>query len=358
MRILRLHSFEGRPGGAERQIEWANEELRRRGHSVLTFSFSDPYAGWETAPKRGSFVSDLRSPEAWRRVNNAILGFTPDVIHLHHFQAYFGSIAKALGQTKVPIVFTAHDAEVVCPISTLVLPSGTKCEGGIELRCQLTGCEVGYGLALNLLERRTFDRLRIKTYIAPSRAIQEMLSLHGYEPTVHIPPIVPVHTIYPPREPTGVVGFLGRIEPPKGLPFLVSILRKIRETRPMTLDIAGDGSTPVPDEPWITKRGWLDGSALDTWWRGIDVLAVPSITWENYGLVAAEAVMRGVPCVVADVGGLPEVPGVQVASTPAEWAAYISSAGEGWGVDARNRLIRENSAEAHVTATLAVYGAL
>ncbi|MDY3557839.1 glycosyltransferase [Gemmata sp. JC673] len=109
-----------------------------------------------------------------------------------------------------------------------------------------------------------------------------------------------------------VVLFLSRVHPKKGVTDLL-LPAFARLTRPATLVIAGgaDGSAPdYPDEVartaerlGLTARVRILGPIAppDRWavLDGAAVLALPSHQ-ENFGLVVAEAMARGVPVVVSD----------------------------------------------------------
>jgi glycosyltransferase involved in cell wall biosynthesis len=58
----------------------------------------------------------------------------------------------------------------------------------------------------------------------------------------------------------------------------------------------------------VEYLGWCAGSRLEAFYDTIDVLAVPSI-YEPFGLVALEAVARGIPVVCPVLGGLKEILG-------------------------------------------------
>ncbi|USQ76600.1 glycosyltransferase family 4 protein [Ornithinimicrobium cryptoxanthini] len=115
------------------------------------------------------------------------------------------------------------------------------------------------------------------------------------------------------------IGFLGRLAPEKGITVLLeslSVLRD-RDSRVEAL-IAGESRFTSATEAeeiqgalarageHVVLGGWMD---RDSVLSQIDVLAVPSVGPESFGLIAAEAMAAGVPVVVSDAGALPEVVG-------------------------------------------------
>jgi D-inositol-3-phosphate glycosyltransferase len=113
-----------------------------------------------------------------------------------------------------------------------------------------------------------------------------------------------------------MVVFAGRIEPGKGLPVLLDALDLIPpQTRPL-LAVIGDFTAGYDDTGELRSRlGALvesgrvrsvppqPQSALATWFRAADLVAVPSYS-ESFGLVALEAQACGTPVVATRVGGL------------------------------------------------------
>lgn len=123
-----------------------------------------------------------------------------------------------------------------------------------------------------------------------------------------------------PRPRTGqplTIGVVSRLEPIKGMDWVVPAFAKVLATHPgMRLLVVGDGSQrrlmerqvedlQVPaDKVEFTGRQQQD--ALQTCYDRIDILLMPSRS-EGFGLTAIEGMARGCVPVVSRVGGLPEV---------------------------------------------------
>lgn len=116
-----------------------------------------------------------------------------------------------------------------------------------------------------------------------------------------------------------VLGFVGRVQPLKGLATAVEALAAVRESLPEARLLVVGGPSGPAGEAEIARVGRLverlgltehvrfvppqDHTRLPTYYRAADVLLVPSRS-ESFGLVAAEAQACGVPVVAARVGGL------------------------------------------------------
>ena len=98
-----------------------------------------------------------------------------------------------------------------------------------------------------------------------------------------------------------VIGFVGRLDPCKGLDFLFDAVSQTAPGPNTVLLIAGDG----PDEARLRRRAQNAGLAGNIVWAGrvdapasayaaMDVLVLPSI-YEGFGLVLLEAMAAGVP---------------------------------------------------------------
>jgi glycosyltransferase involved in cell wall biosynthesis len=110
-----------------------------------------------------------------------------------------------------------------------------------------------------------------------------------------------------------VIGYLGRVDPPKGVEDVVRAAGLLNVT---TLIAGAPHLAPVTYLPTLQAladsvapgRVQFLGPVSEPWdfLRRIDVLVVPSRR-EPWGRVAAEALTVGVPVVAADAGGLPGI---------------------------------------------------
>ncbi|MEV7100386.1 glycosyltransferase family 4 protein [Micrococcus luteus] len=115
------------------------------------------------------------------------------------------------------------------------------------------------------------------------------------------------------------VGYLGRLSFDKGFHLLMDVAEELHREQPdeWRFIVAGEPRFTTEDDAReigkrlaasraVTARGWqAPGDFLPT----VDVLVVPSLAPESFGLVAAEAMAAGVPVAVSDTGALPEVAG-------------------------------------------------
>ncbi len=108
------------------------------------------------------------------------------------------------------------------------------------------------------------------------------------------------------------LGFIGRLDPKKGLERLLDVFSEpaLRIPERFALSIAGSGEPEY--ERRISRRvaelrtraidismaGVVRDAAKERWFAECDVVVMPSFT-ENFGIVAAEALARGVPVIAS-----------------------------------------------------------
>lgn len=109
------------------------------------------------------------------------------------------------------------------------------------------------------------------------------------------------------------VGFVGRLSPEKGLPFLVEAFKKLKTDRETHLDIVGDGPEKALTvkkvevlrlEDDVTFHGYLPDPEII--YSTLDILVLPSLT-EGIPLTLLEGMQVGLPIIASKVGGIPDI---------------------------------------------------
>jgi glycosyltransferase involved in cell wall biosynthesis len=160
---------------------------------------------------------------------------------------------------------------------------------------------------------------------APNSDVPRILRARGmqHQPVATIPLGVDVHRFSGAESlvleaPRPRVGFIGRLEPVKGLDVLLEAFSRLQS--PASLLIVGDG----PERARLVEQASLDPrvrwlpampfEAIPSVLKSFDVLVLPSVTIppahkEQFGRVLVEAMAAGVPVVGSDSGAIPEVIG-------------------------------------------------
>lgn len=139
--------------------------------------------------------------------------------------------------------------------------------------------------------------------------------------------------------PTGPlrIGFLGRLSMDKGVLVLLEAMQLLDQQSPgeYRLLLAGAPRFVSENERIRLEQairaagqvaelvGWVD---RDDFLPRIDLLVVPSVAPESFGLAAVEAMAAGVPLLVSDAGALPETVGQHATVVPAGDAAALAAA--------------------------------
>jgi glycosyltransferase involved in cell wall biosynthesis len=255
-------------------------------HPAAPVPSSPPGASWKQyrlkASGQGKAFRYLYDP---RRLHRVLAEFRPDLVHVEEEPESLSMLQVSLLRRRYSfrLVFfsweNVHPQHLGWPVRKWTFESS---DAGIVGNCAaLTRCEqLGFHKPLALIPQYGFD-------IAP-----QPLRASTSKPFV--------------------VGYAGRLVAEKGLQTLADATRSLPDT---ALLLAGSGALAdeLARQPHITLLGALQRHNMDLFWRGIDLLALPSLTtprWaEQFGRVLVEAMARGVPVVGSSSGAIPEVIG-------------------------------------------------
>jgi glycosyltransferase involved in cell wall biosynthesis len=323
VRILVATASQTVVGGLETYLRAVLPMLSERGHEVALMS------AYEPAPDRASLgfpglpIRVAADPAAARAVADE---WRPDVVYTQNSPDPAVDAALA---GRFPTVLFTHDYAGACisgakrhalPLAVCSRRLGPACLGlYFPRRCG--GLSPATALTLYRTNRRRQDLLpRYRTVIVASHAMAADFVRNGVPAgrvsvNPYFPATKPDAAPPAPRPRTDRVLFVGRITALKGWREIVQAIPVVSAAlrRPLTLVVAGDGPDRGAFEREARRRrvqaeflGWIGPEERDAQMRAADVLAVPSVWPEPFGLVGIEAGGVGLPSVGYAVGGIPD----------------------------------------------------
>lgn len=247
-----------------------------------------------------------------------------DVAHLHiHYGTLTSAIIAPLRRHRIPTVQHLHEYRSFCTIS-IARRNGqtcTSCSVGNYLPGIVHRCNRGSFLrsAITCGEIYVADMLGAKSwpqrFLAVSDFQRDMLVQQGMPEdrlfTLHNPVDEAFFGAETAADRSSILYF-GRIEEYKGVFDLLEIARRLPSVR---IVVAGDGNDRTAFEALISRGNLPNIHVLgpvgkDRLLRELEqarAVLVPSRCNETFGLSAVEAMAAGVPAIVTEMGGLPEV---------------------------------------------------
>lgn len=247
-----------------------------------------------------------------------------DIVHVAGASFFPVLIAWLWGK---PLVIEHHGFQAVCPTGQLLIePGGVPCPGyfaaGKHRECLRCRSDDNW-LASFKLWAGTFVRRylcnRAASNVVPTAWLGELLGLPN---TVPIPHGVEVGNLRSnslrQAKPSRIV-FQGRLVSTKGLTVLLEAASILRlEGRVFEILVIGDGperarmqelTEKMQLKSYVHFTGSIATTDLDLIFATANVVVVPSLGGEVFGLVLAETMSRGLPVVASDLGSFTEVLG-------------------------------------------------
>ena len=337
MKILMVNKFHYLKGGSEKYYFDLANLLKEHGHEVAFFSMKDD-KNIETGCKE-YFVenSDMNSKNPFKALdviyskNNekimekALDDFEPDVVHLNNFQRQLSaSIIKPIKKRNIPIVFTAHDLQAICPNKTMLDSRNNICEeclNGSYRNCIKKRCiknsklKSMLGAIENLYYRnKAIYTEKIDKIITPSEFYRKKIIEYG----VNNNKVLAIHNFIDlPKEneekTEDYAIYFGRISKEKGIFNLIEALGKLKNGN---LYIAGSG----PDEENLKKKveelnisnrvkflGYLQKEDLNNYILSSRFAVLPSIWYDNCPYSVLETLAQGKAILGSNIAGIPEL---------------------------------------------------
>lgn len=386
MRILLVNNHEHIGGGSERVYQGTASLLEAFGHEVATLSCGDPPPANPArhsvllSPNdyfnRGAPLQTIRNlaryvywPRAARELDELIVKFRPDAVHLHIFYGQLSSsILPVLRRRDVRTVMTVHEYRMLCPVSTLYTPKLGICERcaagdythAVRNRCNRNSLGTSSISAIESGIRDLFfnyteyiDHFLMVSQFCKEKHIQHRPELARVSSVLHNFVEVRAAPKAPRNAPRKIL-YAGRLAPEKGLRLLCLTVMTRRD---VILEIAGSGplalelKTEFGDCPSISFLGKLEASELHGRMQNAWSTVAPSEWFENNPMSILESLASGTPVIGARIGGIPEL--IDDGKTgwlfdPSDAAALSAAIDRALATSSEHRLEMGRAAQMHV----------
>jgi glycosyltransferase involved in cell wall biosynthesis len=317
-------------GGAERSVQFLAEALADEGHDVVVACLERQggitrdivngvpvyYLGldnvyWPFGYDRHHSIGkllwharDTYNRGMAERVGDILATETPEVVHTNNLAGFSVAIWHKVKEQGIPLVHTLRDYYLLCPRTSMFRREKNctvqcrDCRIYSELRRGLSNApDAVVAISKFILRRHTdlgyFRQVKYKRVI--------------YNP--HSPQLVPETPAARTNSPLKL-GYVGRLDPTKGLEVVLKALEQLPPAR-FELLIAGKGRRKYEQylkaQYPLSNVQYMGFINTDEIYKDIDVLIVPALWNEPMGRTVIEAYSYGIPVVGADRGGIPEL---------------------------------------------------
>ena len=316
MRILLLHNRYQFRGGEDIAVEQEFALLREHGHDVrLVLEHNDLISG--VAGAVSAACSAVYSARSRRRVADELRAFCPDIVHVHNFFPLLSpSVHLACREAGVPVLQTLHNYRLICP-GALLFRDGRPCEDcvgrsvpwpGVLHGCY-RGSRAGTAAVASMVGIHNVLNTwsdAVDAYIALTEFARRKLVAGGLPAEkFHVKPnfVTPDPGAGPGDG--GYALYVGRLSEGKGINVLLDAWKLLEAQIPLV--IVGEG----PMAPEVAShaqaigadyRGPLTRNEVAECMRRASLLVFPSVWYEVFPLVIAEALACGLPVLASDAG--------------------------------------------------------
>lgn len=372
MKVLIVNKFLHHVGGVETYVQWLARHLPKYGHEVAFFGMTPPY-GKEVIPEanvkawltpnrefNGTFrdavnagASSVYSVAAAQRLTQCLDEFDPDIIHFHSTcRQLTSSLASVVIKRQLPSITTVHEYRPVCAsqrlwddsknkpcYACLNEPVGRRMLNIVSKQCVRGSMLASMAAAVELpIADALWARSRTILH-APSRYMAARLQEAGQItnsvyfldlPWGKAPEIIESKTD------RSEFTYIGRLSREKGIGTLLNAWRMIESTHPhVNLRIAGSGKEE-PGLKSLTRDLNLQRVSFTGAYHPKDLGDIlkrsiatvhPSVWAENSPFSVRESLMHGVPAIVTNCGGMPDMVGAESGTVvPPDDARALSAA--------------------------------
>ena len=331
MRILIATSQRSLVGGVEKYLQSAIPALVERGHEIGLLYEETPEPSAETIDSAAVPIRTWCVAELGALTLERLAEWKPDVVYSHGLQSPVSAALESRLLSSYPTVSYAHNLDSTCATGRkyYAFPKPQCCSRRLGPMCLVLHYPRRCGgLHPGTMWRRYRRHMQLNEQLSGHHAVlvashymQQEFLRNGVSPQkLHLVPLpctdsVPADTPPVRKAPQGRILFVGRLTDLKGPDYLMRAIPKAAErlSRPLALTVAGDGPERSNLERLARRlgitvafTGWVHTREKLDLMREADLLAVPSLWPEPFGLVGIEAASLGLPAVAYAVGGIPD----------------------------------------------------
>lgn len=338
MKILMVNKFHYLKGGSEKYYFELADLLRKKGHEVAFFSMKDEKNKYTDCKEyfvepidlnNGSKLKALDviySKNNKQKMKETLEEFKPDIVHLNNFQRQLSSsIVEAINEKNIPIVFTAHDVQAICPAIVMLDNNKNVCEkcmNGKYINCIKNKCvknstlkSVLGAIEGNYYRNKKIYKEKIDYIITPSEFYRKKMIEDGIDENKieAIHNFINIEDYNIETTNNNYALYVGRLSKEKGILKLVEAFSRLDNRK---LYIAGDGPEKNEIERIIKEKnlqnnikllGFLKQEEVKKYISEASFVVIPSIWYENcpYSILETQAI--GKPVIGANIAGIPEL---------------------------------------------------
>ena len=279
----------------------------------------------------------------------------PDVIHIHSLMGVHKEFFIVAKEFNIPIIMTTHDYFGLCIKTTFIDKNEENCNCREYLKC--ANCNYGQGISLrksyimqsglyktiknipimrvirkkfrkkiNLTKNdvdisidkqknykdlldyydsiyNMIDYFHYNSYVAKSVYIKYLNNIKGEVIPITLKDIIDQRkNLQKVKKENVVIGYIGRKEKYKGIDLLMKSLKKIKNDKiKFVCKLYGDDFKEYEKNiDFVKNEGIYSRKKIKEIMENIDLLIIPSIWNETYGLVVLEALSYAVPVITTD----------------------------------------------------------
>lgn len=345
MKILLVHKFWRKVGGAEIYFQDVARILRAHGHEIKIYTTDYEAAGGSDIFVRdenvifgtsvdyldGSILSRISnipkviySRKNKQEFSRLLSSFQPDVVHVFAiYTTITPSILDACSEAGIPVVMSCNDYKHICPNYRL-FHHGKICEDckdGKFYNAVLNNCcKHSFGVSVvSAVESYTHAWLNIwkkniSVFLFESRFMMNKTNEFWGKNSAQLEYLgkpFPSSSFAASPEDERFVLYAGRLSDEKGVDVLI---RAMKTNSTIPLKIAGEGEYRHFLESLTLELalknveflGQVQGNELDKLFNKCTFVVVPSLWFENFPYVMMEANARAKAVIGSDKGGIPE----------------------------------------------------